>query len=280
MGKQETLETIWEVPGRALGTDRTYHPGGRTRPKPGAASALTHDRCSTASSSGCAAGANGTDCRKSLGTTAPFIAPFNGGWGRAVLHRMWGALVGGVRRVGWRGLGMAGGRRSHGQGTFWGDLIGPNPTDRGKAGTKRSLLVDGEGGPLSIVVAGANVHDAKLLEATLDAIVVERPQPTEEEPQHLCLDKGYDNPSGRGAAAGHGYRGAHPTHRRGEAGTPLATSGIRRAGGLWNGRWHGSPSAVRSWSGTTRRQRTTSVCYSSHVALLWFRRQWRLAILR
>ena len=100
---------------------------------------------------------------------------------------------------------MAGGRRSHGQGTFWGDLIGPNPTDRGKAGTKRSLLVDGEGGPLSIVVAGANVHDAKLLEATLDAIVVERPQPTEEEPQHLCLDKGYD-PSGRGAAAGHGYR--------------------------------------------------------------------------
>ena len=52
---------------------------------------------------------------------------------------------------------MAGGRRSHGQGTFWGDLIGPNPTDRGKAGTKRSLLVDGEGGPLSIVVAGARV---------------------------------------------------------------------------------------------------------------------------
>ena len=101
---------------------------------------------------------------------------------------------------------MAVGRRSDGQGTFWGDLIGPNPTDRGKAGTKRSLLVDGEGGPLSIVVAGANVHDAKLLEATLDAIVVERPQPTEEEPQHLCLDKGYDNPSGRGAAARHGYR--------------------------------------------------------------------------
>ena len=66
--------------------------------------------------------------------------------------------------------------------------------------------MDGEGGPLSIVVAGANVHDAKLLEATLDAIVVERPQPTEEEPQHLCLDKGYDNPSGRGAAARHGYR--------------------------------------------------------------------------
>ena len=113
---------------------------------------------------------------------------------------------------------MAGGRRSHGQGTFWGDLIGPNPTDRGKAGTKRSLLVDGEGGPLSIVVAGANVHDAKLLEATLDAIVVERPQPTEEEPQHLCLDKGYDNPSRPWGCRRTRLQGAHPTHRRGEAG--------------------------------------------------------------
>ena len=77
---------------------------------------------------------------------------------------------------------MASGRRSHGQGSFWGGLIGPNPTDRGKAGSKRSLLVDGEGGPLSVVLAGANVHDTKLLEATLEAIVVERPQPTEKAP--------------------------------------------------------------------------------------------------
>ena len=170
-----------------------------------------------------------------------------------------GSPGGGVRRVGWRGLGMAGGRRSDGQG--WGDLIGPNPTDRGKAGTKRSLLVDGEGGPLSIVVAGANVHDAKLLEATLDAIVVERPQPTEEEPQHLSGQRvsilqavGLPPDTAIGSTSDASARRSWT----------LATSGIRRAGGLWNGRWHG-PSAVRSWSGTTRRQRTTSVCYSSHV---------------
>jgi putative transposase len=37
------------------------------------------------------------------------------------------------------------------------------------------------------------VRDDKLLAATLDAIVVERPEPTDEAPQHLCLDKGYDN---------------------------------------------------------------------------------------
>ena len=35
--------------------------------------------------------------------------------------------------------------------------------------------------------------DFKELEATLDAIVVERPAPTDEAPQHLCLDIGYDN---------------------------------------------------------------------------------------
>ena len=87
---------------------------------------------------------------------------------------------------------MAGSRRSDGQGPFWGDQIGPNPTDRGKNGVKRSLLVEAGGGPLSVIVAGANVPDFKLLEATLDAIVVERPQSSEESPQHLCLDKGYD----------------------------------------------------------------------------------------
>ena len=40
---------------------------------------------------------------------------------------------------------------------------------------------------------------------TLDAIVVERPEPTEEAPQHLCLDKGYDNPTGEKALAEHYY---------------------------------------------------------------------------
>lgn len=70
---------------------------------------------------------------------------------------------------------------------------------------KRSLLVEAAGGPLAVVVAGANVVDAKLLAATLDAIVVERPQPTAEEPQHLSLDKGYDNPTGHQAVADRQY---------------------------------------------------------------------------
>jgi putative transposase len=60
-----------------------------------------------------------------------------------------------------------------------------------KKGTKRSLLVDGRGAPLSLIVAGANRHDVKLLGLTLDAIVIQRPKPTKRRPQNLCVDKGY-----------------------------------------------------------------------------------------
>jgi putative transposase len=70
---------------------------------------------------------------------------------------------------------------------------------------KRSLVVDATGGPLGATIAGANVHDTKLLAATLEAIVVERPQPLEGRPQHLCLDKGYDNPTGHETVTTHQY---------------------------------------------------------------------------
>ena len=102
-------------------------------------------------------------------------------------------------------MGVAGCRRGDGQGALGGDAIGPNPTDRGKSGVKRSLLVERTGGPLGLVVAGANVNDCKLLSQTIDAIVVARPAPTPAQPQHLCLDKGYDNPTGHAAVAAHGY---------------------------------------------------------------------------
>lgn len=45
--------------------------------------------------------------------------------------------------------------------------------------------------PLAVAVDGANVSDQKLVAETLDAIPVERPEPTSQRPQHLCLDKGY-----------------------------------------------------------------------------------------
>lgn len=55
------------------------------------------------------------------------------------------------------------------------------------------------------MIAGANVNDHLLLEQTIEAIVVERPPPTAEPAQHLCLDADYDNPASRTVAAKHGY---------------------------------------------------------------------------
>ena len=58
-------------------------------------------------------------------------------------------------------------------------------------GTKRSVLTDETGLPLSIVLSGANTHDIKLLEETLDRIVIQRPTPSEQNIHNLCLDAGY-----------------------------------------------------------------------------------------
>src|SRR3954471_17364553 len=43
-----------------------------------------------------------------------------------------------------------------------GELTGPNPTDRGKAGTKYHVVVATEGIPLGAVPSAANVHDTRL----------------------------------------------------------------------------------------------------------------------
>ena len=45
-----------------------------------------------------------------------------------------------------------------------GCLTGPNPTDRGKPGSKYHLLVDRGGIPLTVCLSAANTHDSMLLE--------------------------------------------------------------------------------------------------------------------
>jgi putative transposase len=84
-----------------------------------------------------------------------------------------------------------------------GEKVGKNPTDRGKQGTKRSLLVDANGIPVGLAVDGANRNDMKLTQATLASIPTdaERPKPTAAAPQGLCLDKGYDYEEVRALAA-------------------------------------------------------------------------------
>lgn len=170
-------------------------------------------------------------------------------------------------------------RRSYGQGTFGGDLVGPNPTDRAKKGVKRSLLVEASGGPLAVVVTGANVHDTKILAATLDAIVVERPKPSEEAPQHLCLDKGYDNPTGWRSLEKRGYI-AH-IRRIGEE--KLAADGQKTYPAR---RW-----VVERTIAWLSKCRAILIRYDKKAcnylgllklacALIWYRRLWKLSLLR
>jgi len=68
--------------------------------------------------------------------------------------------------------------------------VGKNPTARGTTGTKRSLLTDGQGVPIGLAVDGANRNDFKMARETIESIAAERPAPTPEAPQGLCLDKG------------------------------------------------------------------------------------------
>jgi len=78
------------------------------------------------------------------------------------------------------------------QSPFGGEAVGANPTDRAKTGTKRSLLTDGAGVPLAVVGDGANRHDSKRVEATLNGVQAIPPDPATE--QNPCLDKGFDYP--------------------------------------------------------------------------------------
>ena len=83
--------------------------------------------------------------------------------------------------------------------------VGPNPTDRGKNGSKRHLLVDGRGVPLSLVVTGANRHDVSQLGAVLDGVMVDKPNPPQRRSKHLCADAGYTGAPALKLIEEHGY---------------------------------------------------------------------------
>ncbi len=69
------------------------------------------------------------------------------------------------------------------------------------------MLTEGHGIPIAVVVDGANRHDMKLVERTLQATVIQSPKITPQQPQNLCLDKGYDYPEVRELVAAWGYTG-------------------------------------------------------------------------
>lgn len=110
-----------------------------------------------------------------------------------------------------------------------GKTTGHNPTDRGKQGVKRSLLTEGHGVPVGLTVDGANRHDMKLVRATLESLVVTRPEPSASQPQGRCLDNGYAYVEVRTLLDEFGF----PAHirSRGEESRDLAREAGKRARG-------------------------------------------------
>ncbi len=108
-----------------------------------------------------------------------------------------------------------------------GQLTGPNPTDRGKKGSKIHLIVDHRGLPLSVGISAANLHDSQALIPLVRGIppIRSRRGPRRRRPSKLHGDKGYDYRHLRRWLSSLGIR-----HR-------LARRGIESSGHLGRHRW-------------------------------------------
>ena len=104
---------------------------------------------------------------------------------------------------------------------------GPNPTDRGRPGTKRHLITDRRGIPLGFLLTGANVHDSMPFEALLDAvphIAGKRGRPRRR-PDKLHADKAYD------------YRRCRKACQRRQIKPRIARRGVETSQKLGRHRW-------------------------------------------
>lgn len=139
---------------------------------------------------------------------------------------------------GWRWTARCPRRRWEGKKT------GPNPTDRAKDGTKRSVLTEAHGIPVSVAIDGANRHDMKMVRETFENIQVDRPEPTSDEPQGICQDKGYDYDEVRELDQEFGFT-AHIQSREKEA------KAIKKKAGFKARRW--VVERTHSWMNRFRR---------------------------
>ncbi len=128
------------------------------------------------------------------------------------------------------------------------------------------------------------MNDHRLLAATLDAIVVERPEPTEQAPQNLCLDKGYDNAPSRQALEERGYvEHIRPIGLAGLARPKSVDEDVDGAAGekrhparrwvvertfSWLSRWRG---ILIRWE---KKPQNYLASIKLACALLWFRKAW------
>ena len=80
--------------------------------------------------------------------------------------------------------------------------------------------------PIGLAIDGGQRHDMKLVRETIESMVVDRPEPTAEQPQGMCLDKGYDYQEVRDTLCEFGFT-AHIRSRGEEAKELRAEAGKR-----------------------------------------------------
>jgi transposase len=128
---------------------------------------------------------SGSACRKRLQLWQQL-----GVWDR--LHHLLLEELQGAGKIDWsRGAADSSSVRALGGG----EDTGPNPTDRGRKGSKHHAVVDAQGVPLAATVTAANVPDVKELLEVVDAIEpvagkVGRPR---QRPEELYADRAYDS---------------------------------------------------------------------------------------
>ena len=101
-------------------------------------------------------------------------------------------------------------------------MTGHNPVDRSKLGTKRHILTDKNGIPISVVISSATTHDIKLVTDVVDNVVIKRPSSYKTKKtgrgrrknQHLCLDKAYNSKQEEQELIKRGYVLHIPTKRK------------------------------------------------------------------
>jgi transposase len=76
-----------------------------------------------------------------------------------------------------------------------GEETGPNPTDRGRSGSKHHVMTDAQGIPLAATVTAANVNEVTQVLQVLTSMppVGGKPGPKREKPRRLQGDRGYDS---------------------------------------------------------------------------------------
>jgi putative transposase len=98
-------------------------------------------------------------------------------------------------------------------------MIGNNPGDRSKLGTKRHILTDENGIPLSTIITSASTHDIKAVTDVIDNSISRRISKSffikkkRRLYRHLCLDRAYSSKSIENEIIRRGYV-PHIPHKR------------------------------------------------------------------